>query len=111
MERARWPPRPLCQGRRYPLASNESTRKIAEDEFVRRLPKSTEGVRSYDVIPKEDEGDVDKVVARLKAEGIDGAAVMRLVGKDVGVAYDPGSLSRPYTTFNSGSTRIRVGKS
>ena len=95
------PPGPYAKVVAIALASNESTRKIAEDEFVRRFPKSTEGVRSYDVIPKEDEGDVDKVVARLKAEGIDGAAVMRLVGKDVGVAYDPGSLSRPYTTFNS----------
>ncbi len=82
------------------LARDESTRRVAEDEFTRRLPKSTVGFKSYEIVPKEDEGDVDKVLAKLRAEGIDGAAVMRLIEENNSVAYDPGSFSRPYNTFH-----------
>ncbi len=46
------------------LTSNESTRRIAEDEFVRRLPKNTTGYSSYKLLSKEEEEDVDKLVAR-----------------------------------------------
>jgi len=84
------------------LASNEATRQIAEDEFVRRLSRGrTDGVTSYTILEKEDEGDVDKVVARLRAAGVDGAAVMRLVEEANNVEYDPGSYWRPYHTFHN----------
>jgi hypothetical protein len=83
------------------LAGNDANRRAAEDEFVKRLPKGVEGVRSYEVIPKEDEGNVDKVVARLRAAGVDGAAVLRVVNQDTRVVYDPGSYWRPYYTFQS----------
>lgn len=82
------------------LARDESTRRVAEDEFARRLPKGI-GFKSYEIVPKEDEGDVDKVVARLRAEGIDGAAIMRLVEENNSVAYDPGSFPRPYYSFHN----------
>jgi len=82
------------------MAQNEGNRKIAEDEFVRRLPKGTEGVKSYVLIPKDEQGDVDKVVARLRAEGVDGAAVMRLIDEENAVVYDPGSFWRPAYSFH-----------
>ena len=83
------------------LASNEATRKIAEDEFVSRLGKNTSGVSSHKILTKEEEEDVDKLVAKLKAEGIEAAAVMRLVEENVGVEYDPGSFYRPSYQFHS----------
>ncbi len=83
------------------LASSEQTRRIAEDEFARRLPKNTKGVASYTILSKDDEADVDRVVARLREEGIDAAAVMRLVEEKNSVEYDPGSYWRPYQTFHS----------
>lgn len=95
------PPGPYHKVVAIALAGNDSTRRAAEDEFVKRLPKSVEGVRSYELIPKEDEGNVDKVVALLRAAGVDGAAVMRLVNEDTRVVYDPGSYWRPYYTFQS----------
>ena len=83
------------------LAGDESTRRVAEDEFIRRLPKGMLGFKSYEIVPREDEGDVDKVVARLRAKGIEGAVVMRLIEEKNSVAYDPGSFSRPYNTFHN----------
>lgn len=83
------------------LAKDEPTRQIAEDELVRRLGKGTKGVSSYKILSKEEEEDVDKLVAKLKAEGIEAAAVMRLVEENVGVEYDPGSFYRPSYQFHS----------
>lgn len=94
------PPGPYQRVVAVALTKDQNVRRIAEDEFVRQLPKGTEGVSSHLVIPKEDEDDVDKVIARLKAEGIDGAAVMRLVEEQNSVVYDPGSMSRPYFSFH-----------
>jgi len=82
------------------LARDESTRRIAEDELVRRLGKNTMGVSSHTLLTEEEEGDVDKVVAKLKAEGIEAAVVMRLVEENVGVEYDPGSFYRPSYQFH-----------
>ena len=83
------------------LTSNESTRRVAEDEFVRRLPKNTTGYSSYKLLSKEEEEDVNKLVAKLQAEGIQAAAVMRLIEENNSVAYDPGSFYRPSYTFHN----------
>ena len=83
------------------LTSNQNTRRIAEDEFVRRLPKNTTGYSSYKLLSKEEEEDVDKLVARLQAEGIHAAAVMRLVEENNSVQHDPGSFNQQFYTLNS----------
>jgi hypothetical protein len=95
------PPGPYHKVVVIALAGQDANRRAAEDEFVKRLPKGVEGVRSYSVIPKEDEGNVEKVVARLREAGVDGAAVLRVVNQDTRVVYDPGSYWRPYYTFQS----------
>lgn len=83
------------------LARNEATRKIAEDEFVRRLGNNTEGVSSYSILTEAEEGDVEKVVAKLRAADVDAVAVMRLIEEENSVVYDPGSFYRPSYSFNS----------
>lgn len=84
------------------LARNESTRRIAEDEFVKTLPGNVKGFTSYTTVSKENEGDADKVVAELKAKGIQGAAIMRLVEERTTAEYDPGSIStNPFNSLNS----------
>ena len=83
------------------LARDDATRRVAEDEFTRRLPKNTEGVTSYTVLSREDEESVERVVARLREAGADSAAVMRLVEEKNSVEYDPGSLWRPAHTFHN----------
>ena len=42
------PPGPYRRVVAIALASDESTRRIAEDEFARRLPKGTMGFKSYE---------------------------------------------------------------
>jgi hypothetical protein len=83
------------------LTGDPSTRRIAEDEFVRRLPKNTTGYSSYKILSKEEEADVDKLVAKLQAEGIHAAAVMRLVEENNSVQHDPGSFNQQFFTLNS----------
>lgn len=83
------------------LTANDATRRIAEAEFAKRLPSNTEGVASHTILSQEDEGDVARVVAKLREAGVDGAAVMRLVEEQNSVEYDPGSYWRPYQTFHN----------
>lgn len=81
------------------LAKDTIMRRIAEDEFVARASGSTQAVQSYSLIPEDELGDQEKVKARLAAANIDGAAVMRLVGSDSQVTYNPGSYVTAYYTF------------
>ena len=82
------------------LAKDTIMRRIAEDEFVARAASNaTEAVTSYSLIPEDELGDQDRVKARLDAANIDGAAVMRLVGSDSQVTYNPGSYVTAYYTF------------
>ncbi len=95
------PPGPYRRVVAVALTEDEGVRRIAEDEFVRQLPPETFGVSSHELIPEEVESDVDRVVALLQENGIEGAAVMRLVDEENAVVYDPGSAPRPYHTFHS----------
>ncbi len=95
------PPGPFSKVAAIALARDEATRQVAEDEFVRRLGNNTEGVSSYSILTEAEEGDVEKVVAKLRAAGVDAVAVMRLIEEENSVAYDPGSFYRPSYSFNS----------
>ena len=81
------------------LAKDTVMRRIAEDEFVARASGATQAVQSYSLVPENELGDQDKVKARLAAADIDGAAVMRLVGSDEQITYNPGSYVTAYYTF------------
>ena len=93
------PPGPYESVVVFALARNESTRRSAEDAFVKALPSDVKGFASYATISKESQGDTDKVVAELKAKGVRGAAIMRLVEEKNTAEYDPGSIST--NPFNS----------
>ena len=72
------------------LAKDKIMRRVAEDEFVKSLPKNTQGIQSYNLIPDDELEDEAKVRARLEKANVDGAAVLRLVGSDIQVTYNPG---------------------
>ena len=74
------------------LAKDKIMRRVAEDEFVNSLPKNTQGVQSYNLIPDDELKDEAKVRARLEKANFDGAAVLRLVGTDNQVTYNPGTI-------------------
>ena len=86
-------PTPFTKVVAIAMSQDEILRRVAEDEFVRRLPDNTEGVAGYTLIPESERGDVEKVKARLRDAGVDGAAVFRLVGRDDQVVYSPGSVN------------------
>ena len=73
------------------LAKDKIMRRVAEDEFVKSLPKNTQGIQSYNLIPDGELEDEAKVKARLEKANVDGAAVLRLVGSDNQVTYNPGA--------------------
>ena len=66
-------------------------RRIAEDEFVKRLPKGTQGVTAYSLIPEESREDKDAVRSILKKAGVDGAVVFMVTGVDTNLEYSPGT--------------------
>lgn len=90
-----FPTTPFTKVAAFAMSQDQILRRIAEDEFVDRLPDNV-GVASYSLIPESDLEDVEKIKKRLKDSGIDGAAVFRLVGEDYQLQYTPGGM---YTSF------------
>jgi hypothetical protein len=86
------PPDPFHKVVAIAMSPDEILRRIAENEVIRRLPKSTEGVAGYSLITKEDRGNVDKVRAILEEARVDGAAVFRLVSIDSQFQYNRGTV-------------------
>ncbi|HET9480466.1 MAG TPA: hypothetical protein VFP98_01795 [Candidatus Polarisedimenticolia bacterium] len=66
----------------FVLGTDPSVRRVAEDEFVRRLPMNTRGLAGYGLVPAAEQGDLEKVRARVRTSGFDGAIVARLAGVD-----------------------------
>ena len=66
-------------------------RRIAEDEFIGALPKGTQGVTAYSLIPEESREDKEAVRSILEKAGVDGAVIFRLTGVDKNLEYSPGT--------------------
>jgi hypothetical protein len=75
------------------MAQDASVRRVAEDSFVRSLPKNVTGVASYTVLGNTDMRDTTSVVQQVKASGVDGAIVYRLVSVDKQTSYVPGTTT------------------
>ena len=75
------------------IATNQDKilRRIAEDEFVEQLPKGTQGVTAYSLIPEESREDRDAVKSILAKAGVDGAVVFMVTGVDTNLEYSPGT--------------------
>ena len=79
------------------IGRDESTRREAEDTLVRRLDAAgAQGVASYTLVPNNEARDIDGVKERLAAAGINGAVVMRVIGKRERVSYTPTPVFAPY---------------
>jgi hypothetical protein len=76
------------------LGTDEAVGRLAEDEFVRRLPMSTRGIASYGLVPAAERGNADKVRARLRAGAFDGVIVARLAGVEGTPTWGAGSIER-----------------
>lgn len=79
---------PLKKVAVFVISPDANVRRFAEDQAVRSLPPSTQGVPSYRLFA-EPETDIEKVKQRLAAEGFDSALVARLVKEEKGQTYVP----------------------
>jgi hypothetical protein len=70
------------------MAKDESIRRFAEDQMVRKIPAGTEATPGY-VLFDTPNGDKDKVRAVLIKAGYDGVLVSRLVAVDKSQSYIP----------------------
>jgi hypothetical protein len=73
------------------MSKDPIIRRVAEDEFVDKLPKSTQGVASYTLIPDDKRDDVDFLKKVLKDANVDGAAVFSLVSEDMKFEFNRGN--------------------
>jgi hypothetical protein len=79
------------------MSQDVTLRRIAEDTFVKGLPKEVQGLTAYSFVPEAEMGDVEKVKARLVQAGVDGAIVYRLVGVEKQTTYvPPTAYATPY---------------
>lgn len=84
------------------VAPVDSLRHPAEDAMRAEI-KSVPTVASYELLPKAEDGaDPVKLDAVIKAAGVDGIVVMRMVSSDSEVGYTTGGMMPSYyTSFNS----------
>jgi hypothetical protein len=84
------------------MHKDESVRRAAEDALAEEMRKrGVQGVASYTLIPESELRDTERAKARLQKAGVEGAVVMRLVGKDRQTTYVPGTWVGPanYRSF------------
>jgi hypothetical protein len=77
----------------FVMAKDESVRRFAEDQMVRKMPAGTKATAGYTLFDTPD-GDKDKLRAALIKAGYDGVLVSRLVAVDKSQTYIP-----PHTHF------------
>lgn len=74
------------------ISSEESFRRVAEDELVRHLPAGL-AQASWEVLPAAAALEPAQVREEARARGIDGALVLRVLDVDKTVQYVPGAYT------------------
>jgi len=72
----------------FVMVKDESVRRFAEDQMVRKMPPGTKATAGYTLFDTPD-GDKEKVRAALIKAGYDGVLVSRLVSVDKSQTYIP----------------------
>ena len=67
-----------------------AVRREAEDELVRQIGPDR-AVAAHAILSEEDRNDIDKLKAKLQANGVDGAVTMKVIGAKTQTTYVPGS--------------------
>lgn len=86
----------------FVLDTEETRRRQAEDEYVRRLgAEGVEASAAYTLFTKEEEGDLETLKVRIKELGFDGAIASRLVGVTSDYQWVPGThyATGPYHAY------------
>ncbi len=76
------------------LMKDETSRRVVEENLVKRM--NGKGVASYAILTKDVTKDNEKEVEdKLKADGFDGALVMRFLNMEKETSYVPGTAGYP----------------
>jgi hypothetical protein len=80
------------------VSNNPTIRRIAEDALAREVSsRGVQAVPAYTLLSDEEIDNVETARAKLESAGFDGAVVMRVVGRETQVTYEPGFwTARPY---------------
>lgn len=80
------------------MSRNPATRRAAEDAMAREITaRGGQGVPGYTLVSDAEVKDQDAVKAKLDRLGFSGVVVMRVVGREKEVTYEPGVVwARPY---------------
>ena len=71
------------------IHSSEAIRRIAEDRLAQRIG-ADRAVASHTLISQDEVRDTEAARAKVDAGGFDGAVVMRVIGRDQQLTYQPG---------------------
>lgn len=85
------------------IHKNESVRRAAEEALASEITaRGATGVAAFTLIPSEDIRDTGRAKAHLTKAGVEGAVVMRVVGKERQTTYVPGMWVGPanYRSFS-----------
>ena len=66
----------------FVIAQDQKVRRTTENTFVRSFTGETKATQSYAVVTDEELKDKDKVVAKVRGGGFDGAVIVRLIAID-----------------------------
>ena len=71
------------------INSSEGVRRIAEDRLAQRI-SVVRAVASHTLISQDEVRDTEAARAKVDAGGFDGTVVMRVIGRDQQLTYQPG---------------------
>lgn len=83
-------------------SSEESFRRVAEDELVRHLASGS-GIASYSMLASSDTAEPKKVLERARGLGIDSALVLRVLDVDKVEQHVPGAYTPVFLHFTDGT--------
>ena len=79
------------------VSKNEPLRRRAEDAMAREISaRGAQGVPAYTILTEEEVRNRAAAKAKLEQLGFSGAVVMRVVGTQTQITYEPAYWSRPY---------------
>ena len=71
---------PFRQVAVFAFGADNAGDRLTEDEFVHRLPATTRGAAGHGLVPRAEQGDVERVRERLLAGGFDSVIVVWTAG-------------------------------
>lgn len=84
------------------LSNKESTRRIVEEVLAGEVTShGAEGIPGFTLMSAAEAVDEEWVKEQLRAEGIEGAVIMRVIGKETETRYVPGSTYHAPAHYSS----------